>query len=152
MKTFLKYIFAVVFTIAICFGVVTNYSWIFAKSVEGEIFKVERVTDPTMIVGNVANNASAMHSFAVAIRTLDGQIYTASSEDRQWAVVVPGCKVRALFFRYPFWELQKTGTFFNARLDDMRDCPAGGQGLVPAATPTAPAAAPVPAETAPAAQ
>lgn len=156
MKTFLKYVLAVVFTLALTIGVVKNYSWIFAKSVEGEIFKVERVTDPTMIVGNVANNASAMHSFAVAIRTTDGQIYTASSEDRQWAVVIPGCKVKALFFRYPFWELQKTGTFFNARLDDMRDCPTG-QNAAPAleAVPAAaPAAAPVaaPAETAPAAK
>lgn len=137
MKTFFKYVFAVIFTIAVCFGLVTNYSWIFAKNVEGEIFKVERVTDPTMIVGNVATNASAMHSFAIAIKTADGNIYTASSEDRQWAVVVPGCKVKALYFRYPFWELQKTGTFFNARLDDMRDCPTAG-----AAAPSAPAAAP----------
>lgn len=123
MKTFLKYIFAVIFTLAVCFGVVTNYSWIFAKSIEGEIFKVERVTDPTMIVGNVANNPSAMHSFSIAIKVADGSIHTASSEDRQWAVVVPGCKVKALFFRYPFWELKRGGTFFNARLDDMRDCP-----------------------------
>ncbi len=138
MKTFMKYVFAVLVTLLVVFIVITNYSWIFAKTVEGVVFKVERVTDPTMIVGNsVATNTAVMHSYAVAIQAADGVIYTASSEDRQWSVVVAGCKVKATFFRYPFWELQKSGTFFNARLDDMRDCSTGTAPALPTPAPSA---------------
>lgn len=144
MKTFLKYIFAVVITLLVAFIVVTNYSWIFAKSIDGVVFKVERVTDPTMVVGNVANNTAVLHSYAVAIQVAEGTIYTASSEDRQWSVVVPGCQVKATFFRYPFWELQKSGTYFNARLDDMKGCPSGVAPAVQPAQPAVPPGTPAP--------
>ena len=81
-----------------------------------------------MILGNTTertavNSATAMHSFAVAVKSEDGTIYTASSEDRQWAVAAPGCKVKTKFYPYPFWDLEKSGTYFNARLIHMRDCP-----------------------------
>lgn len=142
VKTFVKYTIAVVVVLLIGVGMVNNYSWLFAKSVEGEVFKVERVTNPTMVVNSQVGTSNAMmHSFAVAVKAADGMIYTASTEDRQWAVVVPGCMVKALFFRYPFWELNKGGTFFNARLDEMK-CPAAG--AAPAVEP-APTEAPVPA-------
>ncbi|MCC6138485.1 MAG: hypothetical protein IT287_07615 [Bdellovibrionaceae bacterium] len=141
VRTFLKYIIAVVVVLFVGLGVVKNYSWLFAKSVEGEVFKVERVTNPTMVVNSQAGTSSAMmHSFAVAVKTADGMIYTASTEDRQWAVVVPGCMVKALFFRYPFWELDKGGTYFNARLDEMK-CPSAAAPAVQAPE----TAAPVPA-------
>jgi hypothetical protein len=138
VKTFLKYVVGVVAVLSLGFIFVTYYSYIFADNVEGEIFKVERVTQPTMIIGSSANpkvNAAssvAMHSFAVAVKAQDGNIYTASSEDRQWAVAVPGCHVVAKFYPYPFWVLEKSGTYFNARLESMRDCPSG----TPPETPT----------------
>lgn len=62
-------------------------------------------------------------SFAVAIRTDDGEIITASAEDRQWAAAQIGRCVTATFYPYPPWRLEKSGTYSNARLDRMYECP-----------------------------
>lgn len=127
VKTFVRYTLGVVIIMVVAYVFVGYYSFIFAKHVEGEIFRVERVTQPTMILGSAGPgttqaSTAAMHSFAIAVKGHDGTIYTASSEDRQWAVAVPGCKVEAKFYPYPFWNLEKSGTYFNARLLSMRDC------------------------------
>jgi hypothetical protein len=63
-----------------------------------------------------------MFSFAIAIRDQKGTIHTASAEDRQWAVVEKGQCVEAKFFPYPPWNLDKSGTFFGARLLKLYDC------------------------------
>ncbi len=101
--------------------VFTNYSWVFAKRVHGEILEMERVTNPTAILGR--GSEELMHSYAVMIRGDDGKIYTASSEDRQWQVARKGYCVEALLYVYPPWNLSKGGTYYNARLDRVELCP-----------------------------
>jgi hypothetical protein len=63
-----------------------------------------------------------LYSFAVAIKSADGHIWTASAEDRQWASMKEGICVIAKFFPYPPWRLDKAGTYFGARLIDAREC------------------------------
>lgn len=94
-----------------------------------------------------------LFSFAIAIRTDDGEIVTASTEDRQWAAALQGRCVTAQYYPYPPWKLAKGGTYFNARLDRQYECPEraaraykAAQAVevfnTPTPTPAAPAAAP----------
>lgn len=108
--------------IGVVFGFTNYYSYIFSKSVDGEIIGVERVTEPAAIIGG-ALTPQQMYSFAVAIRDKEtGTIFTASSEDRQWAVAKKGFCAIAKFYPYPPWNLEKSGTYFRARLIELRDC------------------------------
>jgi hypothetical protein len=100
---------------------IAQYSWIFAARVEGTVLEVARVTDPTAIIGRVSNEQ--MFSFSLMIKDKEGQIFTASTEDRQWQVIKKGCEVQATLYRYPFWNLDKGGTFFNARVTKVLNCP-----------------------------
>ncbi len=92
MRTIKKYFYILssfVFLFLILMGVFKYYDIIFAKTVEGQIFEIQRVNQPNVVVGSAASgfNPELMHSYAVAIRTLDGEIFTASGYDRQWEVV-----------------------------------------------------------------
>lgn len=128
------------------------YPYLFAKTVQGRIIGVERVLDPTMIIGSSKTISDQAFSFAVAIQSQETrEIYTASSEDRQWGVAVKGQCAQARFFANPPWDLEKGGTFFGARLIRLFECPAdvppapvapsgvapqaGAPGAVPAASP-----------------
>lgn len=52
-----------------------------------------------------------------------GEIFTASSEDRQWAAVQgEGLCAEAKFFPYPPWQLDKAGTYHGARLLKLWNC------------------------------
>jgi len=105
------------------FLTVRFYPYIFSKDVNGEIVKVERVSQNEAIITNGQNiPASQMFSFAVAIRDEKGEIFTASSEDRQWAVAQTGQCVEAKFYPYAPWELDKSGTYHGARLLKLSDC------------------------------
>jgi hypothetical protein len=122
------------------FFVISQYPWVFRKDVVGEILEVERVTTSTAVVG--ATIPTQSFSFAVAIRTQkDGEIVAASSEDRQWAVAKKGMCVEATVDPYPPWNMDKAGTFYNARLLKLKDCVGGQsasapiQSAQPAATP-----------------
>ena len=104
------------------------WSVIFRKEVIGVIENVERVTEVTAVLGSARNlEDKNVYSFAVAIKTGSGEMLTASSEDRQWAVAKKGQCVEAKFHPYPPWELSKAGTYMNARLNRLADCdsPAG---------------------------
>ncbi len=122
--------YSVVLTLALVIGVIVSYNyywWIFAKNVKG-VVRVRRVTEATAIMGG--NNtqpipASQLYSFAVSVKDSQGEEHTASSEDRQWAVVEDGKCVEAMFFPYPPWDLARAGTFFGARLLKMYDCGPG---------------------------
>ena len=100
---------------------VSYYSYIFSKNIDGKLEGVERVTSPTALLGNVPS--SQVFSFAIAIRTPDGEIYTASSEDRQWSIAKQGMCAKVKFYPYPPWDFEKGGTYFNARLIKLHDCP-----------------------------
>ncbi len=125
------------------------YPYVFTKTVTGEIVGVERVnTNETIIMGGANVPASQIFSFAVAIKDGTGETHTASSEDRQWAVVEKGKCAEAKFLPYPPWELQKWGTYFGARLIRLFDCPDSkdakpAEKTPPAAAPAVPPAPPV---------
>jgi hypothetical protein len=119
---------ALLITVAVlglaAFVCIKFYEFIFAKTVEGEIVKVERVNqNQALIAGGRSVPAEQLFSFGVAIRGEKGEIHTASSEDRQWSVAQPGQCAQARFFPYPPWDLQAAGTFHNARLLKLYDCP-----------------------------
>lgn len=144
MKSFgaaLKRFFILVVIIGILIGggyfVYNYYGFIFSKKVVGEILEVERVTQPAAILGSARLSPEYMYSFAVAIRSNDGRIHTASSEDRQWAVARKGACVESEYYPYPPWDLQKRGTYRNARLIQLMDCRA--LNISPTSTPAAPA-------------
>ncbi len=84
---------------------------------------IDRVTQPTSIIGSSQIPDSQLFSFAVAIKVPSGEIFTASSEDRQWAVVEKGQCAEVKFFPYPPWQLDKSGTYFGARLLKLFACP-----------------------------
>ncbi len=98
------------------------YPWIFSKRVSGKIVDVQRVTQASAIINSQVTDAQ-IHSYSVLILGDDGKLYAASSEDRQWQVAAKGYCCEAVFYRYPFWNLEKSGTFYNARLKELRLCP-----------------------------
>jgi len=111
------------------YSVVRFYSVIFSKTVVGVITGVERVEIPVALVSRSdADITSKVFSFAIGIKDeKTGEIYTASSEDRQWAVAQPGQCAKAEFLPYPPWQLTKKDTYFGARLIRLYEC---GQGSV----------------------
>jgi hypothetical protein len=122
-KIYLTLFLVVIALIIAAFVSIKYYPFVFAKEVKGLVVRVERVTQPSVIMGNP--NAAQVFSFAVAIKDEKGEIHTASTEDRQWAVVQAGQCAVAKFYPYPFWELDKAGTYHGARLMRLSDCPPG---------------------------
>jgi hypothetical protein len=126
-----------------------NYGWVFSKNVRGEVIRNERVTNPTAILSGRLT-PEMLYSYAILIRAESGEFVSTSSEDRQWSVVAPGYCVVARLYPYPFWELEKGGTYANARVEKVFDCPgkkpgaAAGQapGVLPDAVPSAAMSAP----------
>ena len=101
---------------------VRYYSFLFSKNFAGQVDAVERVTEVTAIVGSRPLPSSELYSYSVSLLLPNGEHVTSTSEDRQWAVVRKGQCVQAKFYPYPPWELDKAGTFFNARLLKLADC------------------------------
>ena len=125
MQTLSRTIKQFVFVVALLGAgaiVVQNYSYIFKKTITGEIYGIDRVTQPTAILGTAAATPDVMFSFAVAVKEASGEIFTASSEDRQWAVVKKGDCAEVIFYPYPPWNLAKADTYFNARLKKLMSC------------------------------
>ena len=99
-----------------------NFSYFFSKKVVGEISDVRQLEQTSLVVTGASVPTSQIRSLAVAVRHgKTGEIYTASTEDRQWIVAKPGQCVIALFYPYPPWNLEKAGTYFNARLLNLCD-------------------------------
>lgn len=96
-----------------------NYSFVFKKRIVGEVVAVERVdiNGVAVVTGGNQPLNSQVFSFSVGIKDQkSGEIFMASSEDRQWAAVVKGNCVVAAYFPYPPWNLSKANTNHNARL------------------------------------
>ncbi|MBS1971648.1 MAG: hypothetical protein JSU04_15155 [Bdellovibrionales bacterium] len=110
----------------VVFVLVNWYPYIFSKSVDGEVYGVERVEAPLAVVTTEgAKPANQVFSFAVAVKDAKtGEIFTASSEDRRWAVVQKGQCAEVKFLPYPPWSLSRSGAYFGARLIRLYDCPA----------------------------
>ena len=127
MKTFVKFLgFLLGLSVLglLTWAVLANYSVIFSKTVIGEITAVEKVELPVALMTNRDGDINAkVFSFAVGIKDKKtGEIYTASSEDRQWAVAQKGQCVEAEFLPHPPWEFTKKGTYFGARMIKLSDC------------------------------
>jgi hypothetical protein len=127
MRKFLNSFILVLFLGVTGYVFYTYWSMIFSKTIKGVITDVERVNSPTVVVGGGFNSATnkEMFSYAVAIKQKDGDIATASSEDRQWAVAQKGLCAEARFYPYPPWDFEKAGTYFNARLIRLYVCEEG---------------------------
>lgn len=111
-------------TLILMYAVTHFYSFIFARHVNGQVVNIERVLQSSTIIQTNTPFANAqVFSFAVAIKEPSGEIVTASSEDRQWAVVQKGQCAEAKYFPYPPWDLNKSGTYHGARLLKLSDCP-----------------------------
>jgi hypothetical protein len=112
-----------VFLSFIIYSLVSYWPYIFSKKVEGNVVKVEKLMDPIAVMTG-GEPSNKVFSFAVAIRNEStGEIFTASTEDRQWAAVQgEGLCAEAKFFPYPPWKLDKSGTYFGARLIKLWNC------------------------------
>lgn len=121
-----KVILGVIFIFILSFVFVAYYSYIFSRKVTGVVIDVQKVELSNAIVGGMTKGNGSelafLHSFAIAIKEASGEIVTASSEDRQWAVVKAGQCVEAKFFPYPPWNLEKSGSYHGARLLKLEDC------------------------------
>lgn len=126
MKKALLYLITFLGLFAVAFVLVTWYPYIFSKTVDGEIYGVERVEVPlAVLTAEGARPAAQVFSYAVAVKdSKTGEIFTASSEDRRWAVVQKGQCAEVKFLPYPPWSLTRSGAFFGARLIRLYDCPA----------------------------
>lgn len=121
---FTKFVLVLLIVGVLLWVILANYSVIFSKTVVGQITSVERVEIPVALVTRAEGNiTSQVFSFAIGIKdTKTGEIYTASSEDRQWAVAQPGQCAEAVFLPYPPWQFTKKDTFFGARLVRLYEC------------------------------
>lgn len=123
-KSFMIKVVVMIFLISLLVGFTKYYSYIFVKTVSGEIVSVERVTEAAALLSTVDRiDPAQLYSYAVAIRDGKNEIVTASAVDRQWAVAQKGQCAEAKFYPYPPWNLDKGGTFYNARLMRLYDCP-----------------------------
>lgn len=158
MKRFVYTLTAIFLIGVIAYSLIYYWSFIFSRKVEGVVSDVQRIYTPVALIGGGTNpNTKELFSFAVAIKEKSGEIVTASSEDRQWAVVKPGLCAEARFYPYPPWDLGKSGTYANARLVKLHTCDTGQ--LLPThppvdaplegASPHDPQAAPTPQEPSP---
>lgn len=138
IKSVFVTILSILFIGVIVYLVIANYSLLFSKTVKGMVMSVKTVELPIalMTTRNMAPGTEVF-SFAVAIKDAETkEIFTAKSEERQWAVVAPGQCVEAVFLPYPPWDLRRRGTYFGARLVSLRECEPG---MMPAPAAPAPA-------------
>lgn len=123
----------VVLSLALLLLAVTGYvtihfwSYIFARTVVGVITDVQRVTTSSAPAAEGAAPLAAQEAsaYAIAIKEKSGEIATASSEDSQWTLARPGQCAEAKYYPYPPWVLDKSGTFYGARLLKLYVCEEG---------------------------
>jgi len=126
----IKWLLAILVIFILSFGFIEYYSFLFARTVKGVVIDVQKIEMEGAILSRPSRLDSGgdmpfMHSFAIAVKESSGEIVTSSSEDRQWAVVKTGQCVEAKYFPYPPWNLNKSGTYYGARLLKLSDCDPG---------------------------
>ncbi|MBX3018743.1 MAG: hypothetical protein KF767_12695 [Bdellovibrionaceae bacterium] len=123
---FIKMFVGAIVIVIVGYGVVQWYPYIFSKKVDGVLQQVQN-TQLNVALMQSAQNAGDMSrqllSFSISVRQDDGEIITAETDNRQWAATRPGNCVTATFYPYPPWRFDKSGMFFNARLDKQYECP-----------------------------
>jgi hypothetical protein len=109
------------------------YTWAARKTVTGEVVSLANLTPDALLRSRVNGQAGGItYSFALVIKADDGTIYSASSEDRQWAAVKEGYRVQATFFPYSPLSWTKQGTYHNARLRRVLSIPPTAGSSTPA--------------------
>lgn len=120
IKIFFKRLLILLVLVGLGAGFVFFYPYIFSVKIKGIVVGVNHIPINVAVIsgGSGQQNVSPqVFSFSVAIQDpKSSEILTASSEDRQWAVVKPNQCAVAEFFPYPPWNLKKQGTYMNARL------------------------------------
>lgn len=136
MKSVFRTLVLLVIVVMGGFIFITYYPFIFSRKVNGVIESIQRIDMNVALLQQSGQDFNPqLFSFAVAIKdTKTGEIVTASAEDRQWAVASKGQCAQAVFYPYPPWNVMKSGTYYNARLDHLSDC-SGGSASPPAPTP-----------------
>lgn len=129
MKKFRNIALIIVLLAVSAYVLIAFYPYIFSRRVVGEISAVEKVATPmTVVTMGGQDPSSQIFSFAVGVRDeKTGEIVTGSTEDRQWAVARQGQCAEAVFFPYPPWQMEKWGTYYNARLVRLYDCAPRGE-------------------------
>ncbi len=125
LKQLLIFLIVAIFGLGLLYVFINFYPYIFSKRVTGEFLSIARVDIPMTIVTRPnAEMNPQVFSYAIAIRDpKSNEIFTASSQDRQWAVVQQGQCGEVKLFPYPPWKLERDGTYHNARLEKLFDCP-----------------------------
>ncbi len=108
-KRWLLSFVALVILVGSGYVVVVYFPYVFSKNVEGRVVGVKR-------------EDQYAESYVVAIRTTNGEIFTTHSDNAQWALVRVGQCAKAKYFPYPPWDFQKSGTYFGAKVLNLRDC------------------------------
>lgn len=113
-----KWVLLITFIAATVWVFGFNWSFVFKKRVVGEVVAAEKVNNALTVITNSQDPVNPqVFSFSIGIQDAKtGEIYMASSEDRQWAAVTKGNCVVAAYFPYPPWMLAKANTSHNARL------------------------------------
>jgi hypothetical protein len=114
------------------------YTWAARKTVTGEVVSIANLTPDALLRSRPGGAGGGItYSFAIVIKASDGTIYSASSEDRQWAAVKEGYRVRATLFPYSPLSWTKQGTYHGARLRKvLAVAPTTGAGSAPSRAPT----------------
>jgi hypothetical protein len=122
---YFKILLISLFVLVTFYLLIEFYPFIFSRKVVGVLDAVERVNINVSLLqtGNTHVNPE-FFSFAIGIKEKSGEIVTSSAEDRQWMAAKPGLCVEARYYPYPPWRLDKSGTYFGARLLKMHDCSA----------------------------
>ena len=117
-------VFVFVFVVGLGWFVYNYYDWIFSIKVNGEVLLVEQVTPQLAVLTPGNDIPTKAFSFAIKVREFKtNEIYSASAEDRQLAVVEKGNCVELELFPYPPWQLRKAQTWANARVNKIYQCP-----------------------------
>jgi hypothetical protein len=124
MKSFFIKSIGIIILVIGSWVLIAYYPYIFSKKIKGEVTSVERIEVPVALMATSQGEMSSkVFSFAIGIKDpATGEIHTASSEDRQWAVAQAGYCVEAEFLPYPPWALEKKGTYYGARLIRLYEC------------------------------
>lgn len=120
MKTIKRWLVGIII-FALLVGIATLYliffPYIHKREVIGPVSGVKSSLESTTLITSSKDPSDKIFSAAVAVKDIKtGEIVTGSTEDRQWGVIKEGQCVKALFFPYPPWNLQKAGTYNNARV------------------------------------
>lgn len=121
-KNWLRNLIVFVFLLILISLYLVYYPYVHQRHVVGTVKGVEQIFETAAIVSTGGDPSTKIYSFAIAVQDKKTtEIVTGSTEDRQWAVVKEGQCVEAVFFPYPPWNLQKSGTYYNVRLKKLFD-------------------------------